>query len=169
MWNPYLGDCGHALKAEYLMCLPRPILPNSPALDAVPRVGPRKFGMSDSLYEGITTAAAVAEELELPLGCGELCSPSVVVYLLLSPSEQKESFPFQFLVPSHLSLTAFNQSLCASPFPSVRWGHQHSSGTSWSPGPTALPQSYLLVFFVPFLTWSWEAGGLLLTKFLSGN
>lgn len=49
------------------MCLPRPILPQSPALDAVPRVGPREFGVSSSLCEGIITATLSA----VTLLCGQ--------------------------------------------------------------------------------------------------
>lgn len=49
------------------MCLPRPILPQSPALDAVPRVGPRESGVSSSLCEGIITATLKA----VTLLCGQ--------------------------------------------------------------------------------------------------
>lgn len=170
--SPFLERQQPCLKKQsYLMCLPRPILPQSPALDAAPRVGAASLELGFPLRRNPHSCSE--GDLLGWLGSCRFAVESCVCYCWWyvspssSPTEEKENVPLtpplKFLVLSHLWLKVFNQSLRASPFPLARWGHQYSfPGTSRSSGSKAPPQYYLLVFFVPFLTWSREAGGLLL-------
>lgn len=100
----------------------------------------------------------VAEGLELPVWSCAIVGRGIT---LPWGHWEKESSLFKFLVPSHLYLK-YSISLLVPHLSHLLDGAINSSGTSRSLGSKASLQCYLLVSFVPFLTWSWEAGGQLL-------